>query len=119
MCAPVLRNFDHLRFANQHIYENTEGTGYDPMWMRWNEEADDHWSKNGRFGKFDQSLYTNGRDPAEIGLREWGFFYYPDSCIDGGCNLQIMYHGCLSNAQWELMLYIPWAASNNVVLVAP
>jgi hypothetical protein len=54
-----------------------------------------------------------------LGLREWGFFYYPNACAKGGCNFQMVYHGCMENSEKTLDLYAPWAASNDLILVAP
>ena len=109
---------DPGRYLNKYLYENIPGSGFGAK-NPWNEKPDEEWMKNGYFGKFDQSLYTNGRDPAAIGLREWGFFFYPEECIQGGCNMQIVYHGCKDPAEKFLMQYAPWAAVNKLVLIAP
>lgn len=73
---------DPGRYVNKFLYENMPGTD-----IKWDETPDNEWAKNGYWGKFDQSLYTDGAKLADIHLREWGFFYYPENCIRGGCNL--------------------------------
>ena len=71
--------------VNRHLYPNIKGTGFDKS-NPYNEEGDKDWATNGYWGKFDQSLYTDGKSPAEWHLREYGFYYYPKNCIKGGCN---------------------------------
>jgi len=109
---------DMGRYVNKFLYENMPNSGFD-KWNPWNEEGDMEWKKDGVFGKFDQSQYTNGYSLENAGLREWGFFYYPNACAKGGCNFQMVYHGCMENSEKTLDLYAPWAASNDLILVAP
>ena len=72
---------DPGRYLNNWLYENHQGID-----MKWDEKPDKNWATNGYWGKFDQSQYTNGVSLKDIKLREWGFFYYPEDCIRGGCN---------------------------------
>lgn len=109
-----LMPMDPGRYVNKWMYENLQGTvtGY-------SEKADKDWAKNGYWGKFDQSLYTNGATTKDLRLREWGFWYYPEECMRGGCNAQIVYHGCFDSAEGLLDLWAPWASTNKLVLVLP
>lgn len=110
--------FDSARHSNKFIYENLPGSGFD-KWNPFNQEEDKEWDKNGYWGKFDQSLYTGDATPKDIGLREWGFYYYPKQCIKGGCNFQMVYHGCFGNAEEALDFMAPYASKNDLVMLMP
>ena len=57
--------------------------------------------EKGYFSKFDQFQLANdlGIDTDVFGMWRWGFYYYPEACIDKSCNVQILLHGCLMEAE--------------------
>lgn len=110
---------DTGRYVSKHLYENMPGSGFD-NWNQWNETPDENWEQDGFMGKFDQNQYVaDGKNAKDIHLRDWGFFYYPKSCIQGGCNVQVFFHGCLQEAESLIDMNAAWAAQNNQVLIMP
>jgi len=95
--------------ANVHLYSNIPNSGFDEK-NPYNASPDEDWKKNGYLGRFDQSLYTDGVNPRDIGLRDWGFYYYPAACVQGGCNLQVLYHGCFEMAETAIDYFTAYAA---------
>ena len=71
--------------VGDHLYPNIKGSGFGKS-NPYNMEDDMDWATDGYWGKFDQSLYTDGNAPKDWHLRKYGFFYYPKNCIKGGCN---------------------------------
>ena len=66
---------------------------------------DDIWIEKGNLIKFNQWEFVAGYEAgwgfvarAESGLEEYGWLYYPDHCIGGGCNLGVFLHGCFQKA---------------------
>ena len=49
------------------------------------------WQENGILTKFNQFEISN--DP-EAWLDEFGWLYIPNSCVNGGCKLAVIMHGC-------------------------
>ena len=66
-----------------------------------------------------------GADDAD--LLETAYLFVPPACADGGesCPLHLVLHGCAQSAETvgtdfiEQSGYLPWAASNNIVLAFP
>lgn len=54
-----------------------------------------------------------------IGLREWGFYWYPEACLTKQCNLWMVFHGCMMNAEDNSHIYGPIAAPNDLVMIMP
>lgn len=52
-------------------------------------------------------------------MLEYGFYYVPEYCSKNSCNLHMFFHGCMQPAESTLELYAPWAAANNIVIIAP
>lgn len=64
---------------------------------------------------------------AEAGLNDTAYLFAPDACRDGdkSCALHLVLHGCAQSASTvgtdfiEQSGYLPWAASNDIVLAFP
>lgn len=55
-------------------------------------------------------------------MKEFGFLYYPYSCLDKSCNLHVALHNCgFGNAiQWIYPNdYVTYAASNDLIILMP
>jgi poly(3-hydroxybutyrate) depolymerase len=64
--------------------------------------------------------------PDAISMADTGYVYVPKACADGQpCKLHVALHGCKQNAASIGMAYVtdtgylPWADSNNIVLLFP
>ncbi len=64
--------------------------------------------------------------PDAISMADTGYVYVPKACADGQpCKLHVALHGCKQNAATIGMAYVtdtgylPWADSNNIVLLFP
>lgn len=66
-------------------------------------------------------------DAAAAGLSDTAYLFVPPACVDGSqsCALHLVLHGCAQSATTvgtdfiEQSGYLPWAATNNIVLAFP
>jgi hypothetical protein len=72
--------------------------------------------------EFDQTEFI---DSEYTSMSESGFLYIPESCEQGGCNLHVVYHGCLQgytvigDLYYDTLGYNEIADTNNLVLLYP
>jgi hypothetical protein len=78
----------------------------------------------GRIVRFSQNEFS--ADPAAISMDDTGYVYVPKACADGQpCKLHVALHGCNQNADSIGTAYVtdtgylPWADSNNIVILFP
>ena len=69
---------------NTFMMENLPGTGFNAA-RPFDPTPVKNWRETGFFNKFDQSMYTDGQSIESIGMlgiREWGFYYIPEACLN-------------------------------------
>ena len=78
----------------------------------------------GQIIEFSQKEFS--RKPEAISMADTGYVYVPKACAEGRpCKLHVAIHGCKQNAASIGMAYVtdtgylPWADSNNIVLLFP
>ena len=82
--------------------------------------------------EFDQSKYTDGMNPASIGLADTGFVYVPTACLsqdskEKPCRVHVVFHGCrqyagnpkVGKAVVEHAGYNRWADTNKLIVLYP
>ncbi|MGA7993364.1 MAG: fibronectin type III domain-containing protein [Bradyrhizobium sp.] len=81
---------------------------------------------NGSVKRFDQSIYTDPRDPSPLSLGDTGYVYVPKDCEDGApCRVHIALHGCLQDAGEIDRRFInetgynAWADTNRLIVLYP
>ncbi|WP_315837900.1 extracellular catalytic domain type 2 short-chain-length polyhydroxyalkanoate depolymerase [Bradyrhizobium prioriisuperbiae] len=80
----------------------------------------------GAMQRFDQSLYTKGREAGALSLGENGYVFVPKACEDGGaCRVHIALHGCKQDAGEIGRRFIDdtgynaWADTNHLIVLYP
>jgi hypothetical protein len=50
----------------------------------------------GYFRRFDQFKFaqTLGLNQDRLGVKQWGFYYVPNDCVNKRCKVQLLLHGC-------------------------
>jgi len=78
------------------------------------------------FLKMEQAKFTpNNVDPASLSLDKFAYAYTPKSCVNGGCPVHIVLHGCQQNYQTVGNVFIvnagynEWAETNGIIIVYP
>ena len=81
---------------------------------------------NGSVKRFDQSIYTDPRDPSPLSLGDTGYVFVPKDCEDGApCRVHIALHGCLQDAGEidrrfiDETGYNAWADTNRLIVLYP
>ena len=81
---------------------------------------------NGSVKRFDQSIYTDPRDPGPLSLGDTGYVFVPRDCEDGApCRVHIALHGCLQDAGEidrrfiDETGYNAWADTNRLIVLYP
>lgn len=90
--------------------------------------ADANYKDNGVLRRFSQKEFIEASVFETIGLTEYGFVYYPYSCVDGtvqNCKVHMIQPGCFKNyvLKGEEIFanygYVQYASSNNLILIFP
>lgn len=87
-------------------------------------------TQSGAIVAFDQSQFTGGQTPAEIGLAGTGYVYVPAACEPSTikpatCRVHVVFHGCLQyaglvgDAVYRHAGYNEWADTNNIIMLYP
>lgn len=104
--------YDQAGIILQHIYGPLNAPNRGPL--------------SGTLKSFDQSLYTDPRDPSPLSLSETGYVFVPRDCEDGApCRVHIALHGCLQDAGEidrrfiDEAGYNAWADSNRLIVLYP
>ena len=81
---------------------------------------------SGSVKPFDQSIYTDPREPAPLSLDHTGYVFVPRDCEDGApCRVHIALHGCLQDAGEidqrfiDQTGYNAWADTNRLIVLYP
>ena len=81
---------------------------------------------SGTVKRFDQSIYTDPRDPSPLSLGDTGYVFVPKDCDDGApCRVHIALHGCLQDAGEidrrfiDETGYNAWADTNRLIVLYP
>ena len=81
---------------------------------------------SGTVKHFDQSIYTDPRDPGPLSLGDTGYVFVPKDCEDGApCRVHIALHGCLQDAGEidrrfiDETGYNAWADTNRLIVLYP
>ena len=81
---------------------------------------------NGAMKRFDQSVYTQPDDAAELSLGDAGYVFVPRQCEDGAaCRVHIALHGCLQDIGdvgrhfIDDTGYNAWADTNRLIVLYP
>ena len=81
---------------------------------------------SGTVKRFDQSLYTDPRDPSPLSLGDTGYVFVPKDCEEGApCRVHIALHGCLQDAGEidrrfiDETGYDAWADTNRLIVLYP
>jgi len=125
----MFNEFDVAGRVSQHCYKNE-----DPDYYNKYDIADRAWEKYGYYQKWDQELFVdqiqdvftaNGENKDKkitadfLGLKKWGSVFYPDQCVNGGCKMQLVIHGCGMNHEEFVEYWAPMALKHNLVTVFP
>ena len=104
--------YDQAGIILQHIYGPLNAPNRGPL--------------SGTLKRFDQSLYTDPRDPSPLSLSETGYVFVPRECEDGApCRVHIALHGCLQDAGEIDRRFIneagynAWADTNRLIVLYP
>jgi hypothetical protein len=64
-----------------------------------------------------EGLFT----PKVTGLMEYGYVFYPNSCLDQSCHIHFLLHGCGGQGDYIIKdtQYAEYAVSNNFIIVSP
>ena len=73
----------------EHLYKNIDGTK--PVQA---PKDDIEYEKNGVLIKVNQSEVMSTEDTTKGNFDDAGWLYYPKHCVNGGCNLMVLMHGC-------------------------
>jgi hypothetical protein len=81
---------------------------------------------SGTVKRFDQSIYTDPRDPGPLSLGDTGYVFVPRECEDGAaCRVHIALHGCLQDVGEIDRRFIDdtgynaWADTNRLIVLYP
>jgi hypothetical protein len=81
---------------------------------------------SGTIKRFDQSLYTDPRDPGPLSMADTGYVFVPGDCENGAaCRVHIALHGCLQDAGEVDRRFIDdtgynaWADTNRLIVLYP
>ena len=107
-----------------HIYSNLDT----PITLNSMDQDSRAWEKKGVLRKFSQKEFLP--DDLEVfqisGLDDYGYVYYPDSCIGtSGCKVHLFLHGCASGTEnifdWVIRYsgYTQYAAENDMIVIFP
>jgi len=89
------------------------------------------WGDFGNLIAFDQRPFVENYDEAYNGLLEYGYVYYPTSCIKTKenkakpCKVHFWFHGCTQTSELigDLVVrelgWLQWAANNDMIVVMP
>lgn len=106
------------------LYNNMEASGYseeNPITL--SELEDFSWVTNGVLIKFNQWEFVNlVEDPLDSNMDQYGWVYYPEQCISGGCNVGFVIHGYYGRAIELVQWWTGWnsvAYNNDIILVYP
>lgn len=89
---------------------------------------DNNWKKKGVLSRFNQHMYLETKIWERNGLDEWGYVYYPYTCVgkDKHCKVHVALHGCGGQVDgifgWDFIVrygYTQYAASNDLVIIFP
>jgi poly(3-hydroxybutyrate) depolymerase len=104
--------YDQAGIILQHIYG--------PL------NAPNRGSLSGTVKRFDQSRYTEPRDPSPLSMADTGYVFVPRDCADGApCRVHIVLHGCLQDAGEIDRRFIneagynAWADTNRLIVLYP
>jgi hypothetical protein len=104
--------YDQAGIILQHIYGPLNPPNRGPL--------------SGTVKRFDQSLYTDPRDPSPLSLGDTGYVFVPRECEDGApCRVHIALHGCLQDAGEidrrfiDETGYDAWADTNRLIVLYP
>ena len=104
--------YDQAEIILQHIYG--------PL------NAPNRGQLSGTVKHFDQSIYTDPRDPSPLSLGDTGYVFVPKDCEDGApCRVHIALHGCLQDAGEidrrfiDETGYNAWADTNRLIVLYP
>ena len=104
--------------VTQYLYERIPGSGVTPEKPL--KPTDEHnWAENGVLLKFDQRELLSEEDFANALLEDYGYVYYPFSCIEKKCKAMIFFHGYNVDALIACQNIIPVAAANDMVVLFP
>ena len=101
------------QFVYQHI-ENSGISAENPV-----KDQDMKWEENGVLKKFDQREFVKPEEWKQSGLGDFGYLYYPNSCITQKCALQFVFSGVKNEPLRLSKNLIPIASSNNMALIFP
>ena len=81
---------------------------------------------SGTLMHFDQSVYTEPRDPGPLSMADTGYVFVPGDCENGAaCRVHIALHGCLQDAGEVDRRFIDdtgynaWADTNRLIVLYP
>ena len=104
--------YDQAGIILQHIYGPLNPPNRGPL--------------SGTVKRFDQSIYTDPRDPSPLSLGDAGYVFVPRECEDGApCRVHIALHGCLQDAGEidrrfiDETGYDAWADTNRLIVLYP
>jgi poly(3-hydroxybutyrate) depolymerase len=104
--------YDQAGIILQHIYGPLNPPNRGPL--------------SGTVKRFDQSIYTDPRDPSPLSLGDAGYVFVPRECEDGApCRVHIAVHGCLQDAGEidrrfiDETGYDAWADTNRLIVLYP
>ena len=104
--------YDQAEIILQHIYGPLNAPNRGPL--------------GGTVKHFDQSIYTDPRDPSPLSLGDTGYLFVPKDCDDGApCRVHIALHGCLQDAGEidrrfiDEAGYNAWADTNRLIVLYP
>ena len=139
---PIIHTFtaDMPEQILQHIYSNLDGTGIDDdnrikvgdvpprdlPHYRFEEYLDGPEYEEGIFLKFDQWEFVEDVDDDEkaalTNLAEFGWIYYPNTCVEGGCKLVVVLAGAVLRGSDMALPGGGWVSAahlNDLVVLFP
>ena len=112
----------------RHLITNVEGSGSSGTIREW-VAADPDWRSKGVLKKFYQNEFLDTFLWQPDSLADYGYVYYPYSCIDGSrnCKVHMYLHGCHETVDGlfpgiESLSYggrLAYAASNDIIVLMP